>query len=57
MSEQIIEPLSPEQYPALTRFTAEHVMQPGYNFGDSFEPGLGFVLDGVERAGLGHPLG
>ena len=50
-SEQIIAPLSPEQYPALTRFTAEHVMQPGYSFGDSFEAGLGFMLDGVERAG------
>ena len=50
-SEQIIAPLSPEQHPALTRLTAEHVMQPGYSFGDSFEVGLGFMLDGVERAG------
>lgn len=50
-SEQVVMPLSPEQYPSLVRFTMEHVMQPGYDFGDSFEVGLGYVLDGVERAG------
>lgn len=49
-SEQIIAPLSPKKYPSLVRFTAEHVMQPGYDFGDSFEAGLHYVLDGVERA-------
>lgn len=52
-SEQIIVPLSPERYPSLMRFTAEHVMKPGYDFGDSFEAGLGYVLDGVERAASG----
>jgi len=50
VSEQIIAPLSPEKYPSLVRFTAEHVMQPGYDFGDSFEAGLDYILDGVERA-------
>ncbi|BAK33956.1 TetR family transcriptional regulator [Microlunatus phosphovorus NM-1] len=50
-SAQIIAPLSAEDYPALVRFTAEHVMRPGYDFGDSFEVGLDFVLDGVERMG------
>ena len=50
VSEQIVVPLSPEHYPSLVRFTAEHVMQPGYDFGDSFEAGLGYILDGVERA-------
>ncbi|MDX2376506.1 TetR/AcrR family transcriptional regulator [Microbacterium sp. LRZ72] len=49
-SEQIVVPLSPERYPSLLRFTAEHVMQPGYDFADSFEAGLDFVLDGVERS-------
>ncbi|MBN7793573.1 TetR/AcrR family transcriptional regulator [Microbacterium esteraromaticum] len=41
--------LAPDDYPALTRFTAEHVMRPGYDFGDSFEVGLEIVLDGIER--------
>lgn len=49
-SKQIISPLSPEQYPHLVRFTADHVMQPKYNFGDSFEPGLQYILEGVEKA-------
>lgn len=50
VSEQIVAPLSPEDYPSLVHFTAEHVLQPGYDFGDSFEAGLGYILDGVERA-------
>jgi AcrR family transcriptional regulator len=51
--EQIILPLSPERYPSLMRFAAEHVMKPGYDFRDSFDAGLGYVLDGVERAATG----
>jgi AcrR family transcriptional regulator len=50
VSEQIVVPLSPERYPSLVKFTMEHVMQPGYDFGASFEPGLDFILDGVERS-------
>ena len=50
-SEEVVMPLSPERYPSLMRFTMEHVMQPGYDFGASFEAGLDYVLDGVERAG------
>lgn len=49
-SEQIVVPLSAERYPSLVRFTAEHVMQPGYDFRDSFEVGLDYLLDGVERS-------
>lgn len=48
-SDVIIAPLSPEDYPSLTTFTADHVMQPGYNFGDSFEVGLRLILEGIER--------
>lgn len=52
-AEQIVMPLSPEEFPNLVRFTMEHVMQPGYHFGDSFDPGLDFILDGLERAAQG----
>ncbi|GAA1700506.1 TetR/AcrR family transcriptional regulator C-terminal domain-containing protein [Microbacterium sediminicola] len=45
--EDIVMPLSPDAYPALVKFTMEHVMQPGYNFGDSFEVGLDIVIAGV----------
>ena len=37
-------------YPYLAAFTVEHVLQPGYDFGDEFEFGLGIILDGLERA-------
>lgn len=39
-----------EKYPTLVRLTAEHVMRPGYAFGDSFEFGLDLLLDGFERS-------
>ena len=37
-------------YPHLAEFAAEHVMQPGYAFGDEFRFGLELILDGLERA-------
>ena len=37
-----------DEYPGLAWFTAEHVMQPGYDFGDEFERGVDLVLDGLE---------
>jgi AcrR family transcriptional regulator len=53
VSESIIQPLSPEDYPHLVAFTAEHVLQPGYDFGHSFEFGLDLLLDGITRAADG----
>jgi AcrR family transcriptional regulator len=38
-----------EDYPHLYRFTTEHVMQPGYDYGEEFEFGLDLILDGLER--------
>jgi AcrR family transcriptional regulator len=35
-------------YPHLTEFTVEHVLQPGYDYGDEFGFGLGLILDGLE---------
>ena len=42
--------MAAEQYPHLTAFTVQHVMQPGYDYGAEFEYGLDLVLDGLERA-------
>ena len=39
-----------EHYPALAEFTAGHVLQPGYSFGDSFAFGLDLIIEGLERA-------
>lgn len=35
-------------YPNLARFTAEHVMQPGYHFGNEFDAGLELILEGLQ---------
>ncbi len=53
----IREQLSPDLYPNLLSFTTEHVLQPGYSFGDSFDVGLDIVLDGIERLARDHPPG
>ncbi|WP_246486796.1 TetR/AcrR family transcriptional regulator [Kribbella qitaiheensis] len=37
------------QYPHLVELATEHVLQPGYDFGDEFEFGLTLVLDGLAR--------
>ena len=31
-------------------FSIEHILKPGYDFGDEFEFGLSVVLDGLARA-------
>ncbi len=49
LAENLITPLA-EHFPNLAAFTAEHVMQPGYDFGASFEFGLAMILDGLESA-------
>ena len=36
-------------YPHLVELATEHVMRPGYDFGDEFEFGLDLVLDGLAR--------
>jgi AcrR family transcriptional regulator len=46
-----------EHFPNLASFTAQHVLQPGYDFGDSFEFGLELVLDGLEAAAAGGAIG
>lgn len=50
IAEQMAAAFDPEAYPTLTAFTAEHVMQPGYSFGSTFEFGLDLIIDGLERA-------
>lgn len=45
----ILNNLPAEQYPHLAELTSEHVLQPRYDFSDSFEFGLDLVLDGLEK--------
>jgi AcrR family transcriptional regulator len=36
-------------YPHLAELADEHILQPGYDFGDEFEFGLDLIFDGLER--------
>jgi AcrR family transcriptional regulator len=47
LAETIIEPLSADLYPRLIELTTEHVLQPGYEFGDEFDFGIDLILHGL----------
>ncbi len=46
----MVEQFPSDEYPHLAAFTFDHVLQPGYDFGEEFEFGLTLVLDGLEAA-------
>lgn len=50
VAEQIAAHFPSDEYPHLAELAFEHVLKPGYNFGDSFEFGLDLIIDGLERA-------
>ena len=39
-----------DAFPYLTEIAVEHVLQPGYDYGNEYRFGLGLILDGLERA-------
>lgn len=45
----MLEPFPVNEYPNLVEFLSEHVMRPGYDYGDEFEYGLDLILDALER--------
>lgn len=52
VAQEMAAAFDPQAYPTLTAFTAEHVLQPDYSFGDSFEFGLDLIISGLEQAAL-----
>ena len=38
-----------KKYPRLAELTMEHVLQPGYDYGDEYAFGLDLILDGLEK--------
>jgi AcrR family transcriptional regulator len=46
--ESMMLPFSADDYPHLVELTTEHVLQPGYSYGDEFEYGLGVILDSLQ---------
>ena len=47
VTENILEHLSPEDYPHLVEMATEHVLRPGNDFADEFGFGLDVILDAV----------
>lgn len=50
VAQTILAQLPADEYPHLTELTIEHVLQPGYDYGNESEFGLDLILDGLERA-------
>jgi AcrR family transcriptional regulator len=46
----IVERFSTGQYPHMMEIATEHVLRPGYDFGDEFDFGLNLILDGLSRS-------
>jgi AcrR family transcriptional regulator len=49
VAQTMLEPFPLNEYPHLLEILTEHVMKPGYDYGDEFEYGLDLILDGLER--------
>ncbi len=47
VAEQMATQFPSEEYPHLAELTLEHVLKPGYDFGDSFEFGLDLIIGGI----------
>jgi len=45
----MLEQVPADDYPHLTELTVEHILRPGYDYGDEFEFGIDLILDGLER--------
>jgi AcrR family transcriptional regulator len=50
VADTIMRQLPAGEYPHLVEMAVEHVLQPGYDYGNEFEFGLGLILDGLERS-------
>jgi hypothetical protein len=46
----MLEPFPVNEYPNLVEFLAEHVLKPGYDYGDEFEYGLELILEDLATA-------
>src|SRR5215475_11166143 len=55
VAHQISAQFASGQYPYLTEMAVEHVLRPGYDFGDEFVIGLDLILDGLAAAARRAP--
>jgi AcrR family transcriptional regulator len=49
VAQSMLEPFPPDEYPHMLEILTDHVMKPGYDYGEEFEYGLDLILDGLER--------
>lgn len=50
LAQAILAQFPVDEYPYLAELTVEHVLQPGYDYGDEYAFGLELILNGLERA-------
>ena len=50
VADEIMQGFAAGEYPNLVELTTQHVLQPGYDFGNEFDFGLDLILEGLERA-------
>ncbi|MGB7818918.1 MAG: TetR/AcrR family transcriptional regulator C-terminal domain-containing protein [Ornithinibacter sp.] len=55
LADVILSAIPADQYPYLREFTADHALQPGYHFGNSFDVGLDLLLYGLSTAAATQP--
>jgi hypothetical protein len=48
VAESMLQPFPVNEYPNLVVILTEHVMKPGYDYGEEFEYGLDIILEGLE---------
>jgi len=53
LAQVILAQFPADEYPHLAELTTEHVLRPGYDYGNEFEFGLDLILDGLDRLGPG----
>jgi AcrR family transcriptional regulator len=57
MAQIMLSQLPANEYPYLAELTSDHVLKPGYNYGDEFPLGLDLILDGLQHWLEDHPAG
>jgi AcrR family transcriptional regulator len=50
VAQTILAEVAAGTYPHLTEIAVEHVLQPGYDYGNEYQFGLGLILDGLDQA-------
>jgi AcrR family transcriptional regulator len=57
IAEPMIRQFPVGEYPHLVEMTTEHILKPGYDFGDEFEFGLNMILEALSRSIPDHDRG